>query len=51
VVVGAEALAEVGAEAGSVGVIPISGVGLAMACLTVILMEDTDLATHTMVMA
>ena len=47
--VGAGALAGVGEEAGLVGVTPISGGGLGMACLTVILTWDTNLLTHTMV--
>ncbi len=47
--VGEEVLAGVGVEGGLVGVTPMSGVGLGMARLTVILTEDTDLATHTMV--
>ena len=42
-VVGAEDLAEAGVEV-------LAGVGLGMACPTVILMGDTDLATHIMVM-
>ena len=49
-VVGAEALAEVGGEAGLVGAIPMLGAGLAMVCLMVIPMGDTDLVTHTIVM-
>jgi hypothetical protein len=52
-VVGAEvlvgALVEVGVEAGLGGVVHMVGVGPGMVCLMVILMEDTDLATHTMV--
>ena len=47
---GAGALAGGGEEAGLVGVTPMSGVGLGMAYLTVILMGDTDLATPAMVM-
>lgn len=51
--VGAEDLAEVGVEAGLVGEVvgagALAGVGLGMACPTVILMEDTNLLTHTMV--
>jgi len=43
------ALVEVGVEAGLGGVVHMLGVGLAMACLMVILIEDTDLVTHTMV--
>ena len=46
---GAGALAGGGEEAGLVGVTPMSGVGLGMACLTVILMEDMDQVTPTMV--
>jgi hypothetical protein len=48
--VGEEVLAGVGVEIGLVGVTPMSGVGLGMACLTVILTEDTDLATPATVM-
>lgn len=52
-VVGAEgpvgALVEVGVEAGSGGVAPMVGVGPGMVCLMVILTEDTDLVTRTMV--
>jgi len=47
-VVGAEALAEVGEEA-LAEVIPMPGAGVGMVCLMVILMGDTDLVTHTMV--
>jgi hypothetical protein len=46
--VGEEVLAEVGVEA-LVGATLMPGVGLGMARLTVILMEDTDLATPAMV--
>jgi hypothetical protein len=49
-VVGAEVLAEVEEGAGLVGVTLMLGAGLGMVCLTVILMGDTDLVTHTMVM-
>ncbi len=53
-VVGVEDLAEVGVEVGLAGVVvgagALAGVGLGMACPTVILMGDTDLATHIMVM-
>ena len=52
--VGVEDLAEVGVEVGLAGVVvgagALAGVGLGMACPTVILMGDTDLATHIMVM-
>ncbi|MBA7504373.1 hypothetical protein ES706_03015 [subsurface metagenome] len=48
--VGVEVLAGVGVEVGLVGGTPMPGVGLGMACPTVILMGDTDLATHIMVM-
>ena len=48
--VGEEVLAGVGVEGGLVGVTPMSGVGPGMARLTVILTEDTDLATPAMVM-
>lgn len=51
---GAGVLAGVGVEAGLAGVVvgagALAGVGLGMACPTVILMGDTDLATHIMVM-
>jgi hypothetical protein len=47
--VGEEVLAGAGEEAGLVGVTPISGGGLGMACLTVILTGDTNLLTPTMV--
>jgi len=51
--VGAGVLAEVGVEAGLAGEVvgagALAGVGLGMACPTVILMEDTNLLTHTMV--
>lgn len=52
--VGAEVLAGVGVEVGLAGVVvgagALAGVGLGMACPTVILMEDTNLLTHIMVM-
>ncbi len=49
--VGVEVLAEVGVEdLAEVGVEVLAEVGLGMACPTVILMGDTDLATHIMVM-
>jgi hypothetical protein len=47
----AEVLAEASAEAGLAGAIPMPGDGLGMVCLMLILMEDTDLLTHIMVMA
>lgn len=51
--VGAGVLAEVGVEAGLAGVVvgagALAGVGLGMACPTVILMEDMDQVTPTMV--
>lgn len=48
-VVGAEALVGALVEVGSGGVVHMLGVGPGMVCVTVILTEDTDLATHTMV--
>lgn len=52
-VVGAEALVgalvEVGVEVGLGGVVHMLGVGPGMVCLMLILTEDTDLVTHTMV--
>lgn len=50
---GVEVLAGVGVEAGLAGVVvgvgALAEVGLGMACPTVILMEDMDLVTPTMV--
>jgi len=46
---GAGALAGVGEEAGLVGAVALAGVGLGMAYPTVILMEDMDQVTPTMV--
>ena len=48
-VVGVEALAEVGEEAGLAGAILMYSLG--MVCLIAILIGDTDLVTHTMVTA
>ncbi len=52
-VVGAEALVgalvEVGVEVGLGGVVHMLGVGPGMVCLMLILTEDTDLVSHTMV--
>jgi hypothetical protein len=45
---GAEALAEVGEEAGLAGVFLTHGVGLAMVCPMVILIGNTGLLTPTM---
>jgi len=51
--VGAEVGEEVGVEVGLAGVVvgagALAGVGLGMACPTVILMEDMDQVTPTMV--